>query len=654
MARKIFICVVILLARFAFSQSYHFPESFSNSYNFKPEEAGQQLLSSPEAKNNPAKFEEYIVNYLYGTQYRFDNDRIYMDWPEIENYLIRLMDTLMPKNKERGNLDVFLNRSLSANASASMHGFVYLNIGMLASAADEAELAYVISHHSAHYLFRHTFNNLSVFELFYKYRNVYSSDFKVLFAKKAREEAQADSFSVARIQALGYDTTAIIQKHEMLDMQELAYRYSIPYKDMLKASSAPPAAYESKERKRRNHVSAKQANKAKKDNACKNCIYKYRVDSALFVKYKKIAREECKKIAFENALYKKCLTMAFIDYLYQPKNLKNLYLVCECLRRIMYVDQKLIGKGFLADDINDLDLLDYNHSVLYKPYYLFDDPRQYADLAEHPFFTNEQKPFNTYEQAFVFFTRQALALNMNEANFSVALFHYSINNMDSCKKYLDIYLRSGRGIHVEFAKVLVEKGKPSLPGGKMMIVYNNVGNYTGYEFNYYLAQKRKKYNAAVKKSLVTDTANTRLVFVNDLMGTRPRELYEFQMLENNIHSLFDEIDVEVFKKKRLNARETMDELELSRQRNKHLLIYAPEWYTWMKEKNVSKIFDVELIYQYREYMKEEEYFNNYLGYYLDVNAPRPYFKDGVRNGFLQKEKESEIHSHLNYFLYGNE
>lgn len=173
-------------------------------------------------------------------------------------------------------------------------------------------------------------------------------------------------------------------------------------------------------------------------------------------------------------------------------------------------------------------------------------------------------------------------------------------------------------------------------------------------FNYYLARERKRNNKEIEKQLQLDTLKCKLVFINTLTGAKPAELYEYQKLEYLLGSLYNDEDIEIFKKPRLNSRETMDEIELSRKQNKNLLLYAPEYYTWMKNKGLSKIFDAEVIYQYDEFMGPVEFYNNYTGYYADVNAARPYFKDGVRNGFVRKQTDSEIAKDFHAFLFGTE
>lgn len=642
-----------------FCQSYSFPETFNQAYNFKPELACEELSKTAEAKANPANFEAYAVNSIYQTQFEFDNNEVYMDWPEAEAYMIKLLDTIIPKDFRKKNLDIYLARDVSPNATTSRYGMILFNIGRLATAEDEAEVAGVIAHEAAHYIFKHHINIATYTEQLFKSNKNDWQAYQALYQQMQKEEMQADSFSLACLKRAGYSVSEMEHRHEMRDMKQRIYRYSISYKNLMKTSSMPEADFEKYKQKTKGSNSthpshAERMDKARKAKAaCTQCNRKYIVDSTLFVKYKRVALEECKNITFDNSSYAQCLRLCFIDYLYRPKNLKNLYLICECIRRMMYANPELSGKGFLAENINDVDLLSFNYSILHKPDYIFDDYKQYMECVDHPFFKKEIKPFNTYNEAFHFFSFEALALKMNEVNFSVGLYYLKAGHTDSIKKYLTAYTSSD-GINHEMAESILKNGKPVLPEGKLFVVYNNIGNYTGRNMNYYLTLQRKRYNSVARKILSPDTVRTELMLVNELLGKNPAELYEYQKLENAIAALYNETDVEVFKKPRLSSHETMEQVDLKRKANKNLVLFAPEWYRWMKQKRASKLFDVEVSYQYDAYMKEEEYANTYVGAYLDINSPRPYFKDAVRNGFVRKEKEEDILKALDNFLYGKE
>jgi len=68
---------------------------------------------------------------------------------------------------------------------------------------------------------------------------------------------------------------------------------------------------------------------------------------------------------------------------------------------------------------------------------LFDSYKEYTDLNEHRFIKNEKKPFETYEQAFLYFIAEAQKIGLNEANFSKALYYVSLGKQDSSKICLE-------------------------------------------------------------------------------------------------------------------------------------------------------------------------------------------------------------------------
>ena len=215
---------------------------------------------------------------------------------------------------------------------------------------------------------------------------------------------------------------------------------------------------------------------------------------------------------------------------------------------------------------------------------------------------------------------------LNEANLSIALYYYSVSKKDSTEKYLQNYISNGNGLSIEFAKELLQYKTPHLQKGKTLILYNSIGTYTGPDFNYYLSVQKKKSNSLVKKILLTDTTTTNLVMLNELLASAPQKLHTMQKLLYVMTNLYDNDDIDMCKKVRLTSNYPNENAVLSDKFKKHILIFAPEWHTWLKENRYDKVFYIDMIYQYKEYMKEEEYYNNYIGYYIDVNSQRPYFK----------------------------
>ncbi|MEO6303435.1 MAG: M48 family metalloprotease [Bacteroidia bacterium] len=638
-----------------FSQkSYQFPEKFNSVYDFKPHEAAKQILKDLKSDKERENAERFVSMYIYSEQSSFDLNKIYLDWPEAEGYFIKVMNTVLPKSQNKKNLDIFLQRLTLSNAYATRFGNVFFNIGAICDAENEAFLAHIIAHESGHYFLNHMIRQMQMQEDVSRTRNV---DLYMDYRRLGRNlEIQADSFAIAAMKKAHYNSESVMNYFENENLKERISQYSVSYKNMLKASSMSTDQLKRKKQSQvnqfRSHPSTierfETVKSISKDTfQLKNFI----VDSAYFFKLKKIANEERKKICFEECNFNDCIQYSFLDYLYEPKNLKNLYYLIESLRRAIYSNPTIAKTGFLTEYIEDSELFKYNSSILYKPDYIFSGLKQYNDLKDHTFFTSTEKPFNTYAEAFLYFSQEALKLKFNEANFSLGLYYYGIKKQDSCKKYLNSYIKTGVGLNYECATNIYENGRPNIEKGKLFILYNNTGTYTGYNFNYFLCNDKRKYNSEIKKELCTDTTKTTLLLVNELLGNSPKKLNTTEKLIYIINSLYNEDDIDVCKKIRLKSSYAGENKEISDIFKKHILIFAPELYNWYKENQCDRLFYIDQISQHSEYLKEKEYFNNYTAYYLDVNSERPYFKDAVRNSFTRKQTEKEIRKELFAFLY---
>ena len=75
--------------------------------------------------------------------------------PRIQKYLQGVMDRLYPEFK--GKINVRMLNSTQLNAMALANGSVYFNIGLLARIDNEAQLATVLAHEAAHFIYKHSF-----------------------------------------------------------------------------------------------------------------------------------------------------------------------------------------------------------------------------------------------------------------------------------------------------------------------------------------------------------------------------------------------------------------------------------------------------------------------------------------------------------------
>ncbi len=653
---KILLVFFLLKSCFYFSQkAYQFPDKISPVYNFKAAEAGNEILKDAKSDAEKASSEFYISMYIYGEQSNFDMNKIYLDWPDVEGYFIKVMNKVLPKEQNKKNLDIFLKRSAVSNASATRFGNVFFNIGMICEAENEAFLAHIIAHEAGHYFFKHMIRQQKMQEDVFKTRNV---DLYVDYRKLGRNlEIQADSFALSAMKKANYSTESVREHFENENLKERINQFSVSYKNMLKASSMPTDELKRKKQAQVNaflsHPSTLERYDHVKSLSIADTIHpkNFLVDSLFFFKLKKIANDERKKICFEKCNFNDCLQYSFLDYLYEPKNIKNLYYIIESLRRIIYSKPELAKTGFLTEYIDDSELFKYNKSILYKPDYIFSGLKQYNELKNHSFFNATEKPFNTYAEAFIFFSNEALKLKFNEANFSLGMYYLAEKKQDSCKKFMDAYVKTGPGLNSELAKNIFDKGKPSIPKGKLFILYDNTGTYTGYDFNYFLLNEKKKYNDVIKNDLSTDTSKTSLLILNELVANAPKKLNTIEKITYAINALYNEDDIEMCKKIRLTSKYAGEDKPIPDIFKKHILIFAPELYSWYKENGCDRLLYVDQVSQYSEFMKEKEYYNNYIAYYLDVNSERPYFKDAVRNAFTRKQSQKEITKELISFLY---
>lgn len=379
--QKIILIFFIFFNHHFFSQKqYQFPEYFNPVYNFKPEIAHKEFVKDLDPKKNNTSVEKYIVTNLYAEQYKFDNNSVYMDW-EVSRYLKRILDSVLPESKEKSNIDIFISRSWDNDAYINRFGNMYVNIGMINEAKDESALAHLIAHLYSHYLYKHAISENRLFkyeegnyrdlEEFMQLENKFSK-----LQQKSEEEAELLAFKQLKEKNISI-TPLICFKH--FGLSEKISQSGIDYLYMIDTSSTNDNIKK---------VISTTTPKVDslfiliKENTASHHFF---IDSTYFFKLKKIAKEECKKIAFEECNYGISLRYGFIDYLKDPKNMKNLYLIIESIRRKMYKDIKIKEKGFLAENILDPKIYDYNKSILYKPEYCFINYSQYYEVKDHNF-----------------------------------------------------------------------------------------------------------------------------------------------------------------------------------------------------------------------------------------------------------------------------
>lgn len=122
------------------------------------------------------------------------------------NYLQGIMDKLYPEF--RGTIKVRIANSPQLNAFALPNGIVYFNLGLLARLENEAQLATVLAHESAHFILKHGYKqrqnlkNSAAFAFFVSEVLAMSST----YGYSRDLEREADMMAYQQLGKAGYDT----------------------------------------------------------------------------------------------------------------------------------------------------------------------------------------------------------------------------------------------------------------------------------------------------------------------------------------------------------------------------------------------------------------------------------------------------------------
>lgn len=633
-----------------FKGTYQFPEKFSKDYFFDPVLSYQNLNGLKIQGFTEEQLDVYKVHKTFDVQKQFDNNTFYLEWYELEKYLYKLVDTILPAQiKSKQPYDVFIERNITYNAHALGNGFVFANIGLIANCNNEAELAYILGHEIGHSIFNHGYMINSDFISAYNRNNSSQSskEYFLMFEKSRKAELQSDSFAYECLNKARLNLNTIINSLNVLQYSEESSLFYLKknrrgnYKEFLDIFGTHP---NSAERKKLLNTFQKLPTKPGSN---------FIIDSVYFKKIKKIAHEECKKIAMETGDFENSLKLSFIDYLQGDNSLKNLYQIFESIRRLLYREPKLKDKGFLAEDLQFSEFEYFNSSILKKPEALFIDSMQYSKAAKHELLTNKDKPFNTYEEAYWYFTNISESKGFNEVFFSKALFYYAAKEEMNFKENLSKYIEKGGGIFTDCANNLSQFGFPYLKEGKTTFLIDNSTNFSMSD-NYYHSLQRISYNKDIYEVFKKDTSKINLVMLNELLGVKPKLLYNYQKLKWNIFQLYNEVDEENFYKKKYLSKEDMDERSKRNRFNKNLIIYVPEWFKWFNENNVNGIAYQKMIYEYKSIREADEYANSYKLSYINFFDNRPFFTKCIRNGNIRKQKTVEMASDAREYLFYKE
>ncbi len=170
------------------------PLDFSARYSEKVEIEAKKLdsLKGKELKNELSyhAYNEFVVD-----AYLTSGKVIYGD--ELTAYLNDVLDVVLSEDKDlRDEMRVYAVKDADFNAHTTSKGIIFVNMGLLAQLATEAQLAYVLAHEVVHYANNHVRKNYDFKKTTSKNSNAYDYDVdklaKTYYDYSKENELEAD------------------------------------------------------------------------------------------------------------------------------------------------------------------------------------------------------------------------------------------------------------------------------------------------------------------------------------------------------------------------------------------------------------------------------------------------------------------------------
>lgn len=394
---------------------------------------------------------------------------IYDNWPELEEYMNKILRKVMPKEIQSDSLiHAYVMRDPAFGAFMTPSGLTFINVGLLTYIDDESSLASIIAHEFAHYYRRHalkTFikNERGDFNTGIIFRNNNNESQYSIF-----NEYKADSLALSWLMAAGYNLDGAGKAFQIMKgLEENTLRRSSQIWEM-KSSTHPLPQVRFDFFK-----TFREANPNYKGEA-------YLFGEEKFRQFQKIAREEVLKQELENFRYSSCIEKGFKFHLLDPGNIVYQEYILEGIRRSCYLNPDLWNENFVTHRYFEANVKRKNRKSL-KPKYtksLFESddsfflvisPEEHEKVKVRAYWEAENPIFKTNVQAFEFFYRIAIKFKSKEAHLSYALSNTSDTNVrnNQLRKYLSLDDIK----HREYARALLKNTiTQSLPNKTMYVV----------------------------------------------------------------------------------------------------------------------------------------------------------------------------------------
>lgn len=551
---------------------YTFPSKIPDKYIFNTKSSYDSIIKKKMRGAGTKDIERYAEAAVYGKQHLFTSGKVYLGWDEMEAYLNKVLQQILPDSlKNKPNIYVYPARQSEHNAYAIHDGALFVNIGLLADIHNEAALAIILGHELSHYLnqdYKKSYiKGLSLYTKANRNRNL------VLALDKAHldqeQEKVADRMGFMFAEKGGYDIYYGISNFNQFKEQEviaglkkaksrlMTTDQSIVVKDRtikIKALDDLLATHPSLED--RVTYLEKYLESADRRNNKKDFI----VGRELFEKLQEKAKLETLNILLTQNDFNKCIQKAFVYYMTEPLNDNYVYFILESIRRATYIDQSLKKKGFLTED-NRSKRFKKGEGILHDLSYILPDSMKFASVKATEFIDTSIIEFETYEQAFNYFRVIAEKRHIKESYLSIALFQSIELKRNS---YLQEYLAFGDIRHKAFATAVLNNRlfEELATNNRELVLTHNINFIEDHYYGYHNKQLMSEtlspaYFTLLREELKKASLHKELINIDEFSFSDLNKRIEYEnILTASLYTTTQENQYEVYTP-RINKKEEL-------------------------------------------------------------------------------------------------
>ncbi len=436
-------------------QPISFPEKIDKKYEFNSLKELEKYQNK--IKNSiPKKYvEDFAYTMVYGKTNMFTSGEVYLSWDAMESYVNKILDSIMPSELTSKKIRAYIGRSASINAFCLYDGTMIVNVGLIAEVKSEAALAMIMGHELGHFKKNHILNG---FKNALKNKKGSKGGLELDMKNKKHSqdnenEADAIGFDIAK--SAKYDLSEGLTNYEML-IREQEY-YAKRYKSALANTDSvtiTTTAGKYKANTLEKLMSSHPDMKERKDKLVafiksnpQTTKIKFKMKQDQFTALQSQARLECIALIFNGHDYQECLERSFLYYLNSPEETSYSYYAAESIRRLCLFDFRLKKKGFLAEKLTNNGFKE-GQGILHDLKFLVPNADAYNAIKAKDLVTTGTYAFETYKEAFYYFTKKVIDKGVAEGYLSRALFE---NNKTKMKENMSSYLRDAKAKHKDYA-----------------------------------------------------------------------------------------------------------------------------------------------------------------------------------------------------------